>query len=654
MSNEETEIQSGRTSSGPLSKIRQTIREMARPRVLLVAACHVVVFAAAFWIAFGLRFDFAIPQDSYGVFWKSLPYVLALKIAVFFFAGQFHGWWRHVTFADLTALLKTTALALVIVGAVDHFILPYQVPRSVLIIDTILAAGLVGALRSSWRMFQEGVKPAFRAGDGRVALMIGADQASGKLAHQINSHPELGYRIRGFIDRDGNRRGSHLGQIPVLGGEGDLEAIAAQYSASDILVSAENLPGNRLRDINSRCKEANLELKIIPPPEERFNGADRIPIREIQINDLLRREPVKLDTESIERLVAGRAVMVTGAGGSIGSEICRQLLKFHPSDLILVDQAENNVFSIDREVQHVADACGTKLSPCVADVTDRRRMHDIFARLQPALVFHAAAHKHVPLMELNVGEALFNNVIGTKNVADLSDEFGVKRFVMISTDKAVNPTSVMGVTKQLAERYVHSLSQVAAHTEYVAVRFGNVLGSVGSVVPIFQEQIRNGGPVTITDDRMRRFFMTIPEASQLVLQAAAMGRGGEIFVLDMGEPVRIFDLAKDLIRLSGLPRHAIDIEVVGMRPGEKLFEELYFDEEDTLPTEHPKVRAAYHRFCPYSEVRQTIDEIRALMGQPDELIRAKLVDFVPEYLPDGPLRDGPVGEPLEPAASGPS
>lgn len=609
------------------------LRDIIRPRVLLIGAVHVLVFVTALWLAFGLRFDFAIPQDSYRIFLISLPYILAFKTAIFFLSGQFHGWWRHVTFADLTALVRVSFIAFLSVAAIDHFLLPYQVPRTVLILDTIIGIGLLGSLRASWRVFREGLWPRLRADDRRVALIVGVDDSSGIMAHQINSHPELGYRICGFIDLDGKRTGSHLGQIPVLGGEDDLEEIALAIGATDILISAQILTGTRLRQLISRCDGPGLDLKVIPPPEERFNGGNRIPIRDIRISDLLRREPVQLDTDSIEQLITGRTVMVTGAGGSIGSEICRQVLKFSPRALCLVDQAENNAFEIDRELRSVAAACTADLYPCVADVTDTVRMRDIFTRLRPNLVFHAAAHKHVPMMEVNVGEALQNNVLGTRVVADLSDECGVDKFVMISTDKAVNPTSVMGVTKQLAERYIHSLSQVAANTEYIAVRFGNVLGSVGSVVPIFQEQIRQGGPITITDERMERYFMTIPEASQLVLQSAAIGSGGEIFVLDMGEPVRIIDLARDLIRLSGLPRHTIDVAVVGIRPGEKLFEELYFDNEDTLPTKHPKVRAAYHRHYPLSEVRRLIDEIKRWNGKPDDFIRARLSEFVPEYRP---------------------
>ena len=388
------------------------------------------------------------------------------------------------------------------------------------------------------------------------------------------------------------------------------------------------------------CQQADLDLKIIRRLEDRLSGDHRIPIRDIEISDLLRRAPVQLDTKSIGTMLEGRTVMVTGAGGSIGSEICRQALRFNPRILVLVGRGENRIFKVERKLQTLRTA--TTLYTCIASVTDQARMRHIFEEFRPEVIFHAAAHKHVPLMECNIGEAIQNNVGGSKCLADLAHEFGVRNFVFISTDKAVHPSSVMGASKQLAERYVHALSQTSP-TRFTVVRFGNVLGSEGSVVPIFQEQIRRGGPITVTDPRMTRFFMTIPEASQLVLQAAAMGNGGEIFVLEMGEPVKIVDLAHDLVRLSGLPEDAIEICFTGVRPGEKLYEELYFDEEQTLPTSHPKLRAAYHRPYTLAEVRRDIVELQQLLHEPQEVLRRKLREIVPEYVP--PIEDGPAAPP---------
>ena len=348
----------------------------------------------------------------------------------------------------------------------------------------------------------------------------------------------------------------------------------------------------------------------------------------------------------IGNLLEGRRVMVTGAGGSIGSEICRQVMRFNPSELVLVGRGENRIFKIERKL--LGSHASTTLYARIASVTDQPRMRQLFQEHQPEVVFHAAAHKHVPLMETNVGEAIQNNVCGTKCLADLAAEFGVRNFVFISTDKAVHPSSVMGATKHLAERYIHALSQVSA-TRFTSVRFGNVLGSEGSVVPIFQEQIRRGGPITVTDPRMTRFFMTIPEASQLVLQAAAMGNGGEIFVLEMGEPVKIVDLAKDLIRLSGLPENSIEICFTGVRPGEKLYEELYFEDEETLPTSHPKLRAAYHRPYTLAEARPEIAVLERLIHEPQEVIRSKLREIVSEYAPSVPHK--PADAAAEPSAA---
>ncbi len=595
-----------------MGKLGRTTLDLASPRSWVLAAMHLAVFAAAYWLANLIRFEFAIPPESASLFWSSLPRVAGLQLLIFFLLGHLHGWWRYVTFADLTALLRALTVSLFVLATANFFFpLSQQIPRSVLILDWMLVVGMLGAMRASWRMFREVFRPMLNGKDCRWALLVGTDLSNGILAHQIQSYSNLPYRLRGFLATDGTAAGGHMGQIPILGKLEDVQEIAAAYRATDVLVVAGALAGQRLRGLMEACQQGGLNLKIIRSLEDRLEGDSRVPIRDIEINDLLGRDPITLDTENIGRLLEGRRVMVTGAGGSIGSEICRQVIGFHPQSLILVGRGENRIFAIDRELQDVH--ASTVLYSCIGDVTNRDRMDQIFRTHRPEVVFHAAAHKHVPLMEANVGEAIRNNVLGTKCVADLADRYGVLSFVLISTDKAVHPTSVMGATKQIAERDVHTLSQESA-TRFTVVRFGNVLGSAGSVVPIFQEQVRRGGPITVTDPRMTRFFMTIPEASQLVLQAATMGAGGEIFVLEMGEPVRIVDLARDLIRLSGLPEHAIEIAFTGVRPGEKLYEELYFDDEQTLPTSHPKLRAAYHRPYSLAEVRRAIAQLERLLN----------------------------------------
>ena len=357
---------------------------------------------------------------------------------------------------------------------------------------------------------------------------------------------------------------------------------------------------------------------------------DQMPIREVSCDDLLRREPAKLDLAAITKFVSGKSVMVTGAGGSIGSELCRQIMRFEPSEIILLGRGENRIFHIERELRGVDSL--VKLTPKIVNITDKDRLRQVFEDHRPRVVFHAAAHKHVPLVEQNVGEGIINNVLGSKNVADLSDEYGVERFVLISTDKAVNPTSMMGCTKQMAERYCQALD-TRSNTRFISTRFGNVLGSAGSVVPIFQKQIQKGGPITITDRRMTRYFMTIPEATQLVLQAATMGDGGEIFVLEMGKPVKIIDLAQDLIRLAGHAPGSIDIIETGMRPGEKLFEELYYKNEKSLPTPHRQILSSTSRPFLFEKVEAQVDSlIEAAFLSPLE-IRALMHNFIPEFIP---------------------
>jgi FlaA1/EpsC-like NDP-sugar epimerase len=548
----------------------------SRNAVLLVV--HALLFVVSYAVALLLRFDFQPPASEVRLFANTWWAVVAVKLVVFHRFGSFHGWWRYVTFDDMAALLRASAISSTILAAIDFVVFPqFQVSRAVVLLDFCVLMLLVGGLRSSWRIWHEHLRPMMFGHDKLPALIVGHEQGLGLVRH-IHNHPRLNLRIIGFLDDDRAHHGSSLGGIPFLDLPENALRVANDLNVRDVLVMAGSLTGPRLRKLMEDCRFAQVRLKIIPSLDELLTGTGSMQVRDIDINDLLRRQPVQLDTELIRGMLHGHRVLVTGAGGSIGSEICRQIARHDPASLVLVERFENNLFHMERELRAAFPLL--KIFPCVADIRDMERMEAIFQRYQPRILFHAAAHKHVPLMELNAGEAIKNNVLGTAALVDLSEKHEVERFVMISTDKAVNPTSVMGVTKQIAERYVHACSE-ESQTKFVVVRFGNVLASAGSVVPLFQEQIRRGGPVTVTHPDMRRYFMTIPEASQLVLQAATMGKGGEIFVLDMGEPVRILDLATDLIRLSGFSTDEIPIEFTGMRPGEKLFEELYFDEETT-------------------------------------------------------------------------
>jgi FlaA1/EpsC-like NDP-sugar epimerase len=602
-----------------------------RHRVVLLGLAHGVLFGLLYWLAAAIRFDFEIPGQYRVLMFQTLPLVIALKLLTFGLVGHYHGWLTHVSFSDMLALFRASVIATTVLFLANMVPYTANIPRSILFIDFLLTVLAFAALRSAWRAMEESFPNQKQRKRLRAALLVGADRSAGVLAQQIHGHPATGYRIVGFLSTNGERRGQRLGQIRVQGSLEDLPHVAARTKVRHVLVSVGSISGSQLRELKEVCDQNELTLQIIPSLEEVFSGSDTIPVRDIEIDDLLRRAPVQLDDGAIGELLQEKRILVTGAGGSIGSEICRQLIRFQPAELILLGRGENRIFAIEAELRRLSPA--TRLVPVIASITDQEAMRHVFETYRPELVFHAAAHKHVPLMEFNVREAIRNNVTGTRILADLADEFDVRSFVLISTDKAVNPTSVMGTTKHLGERYVNALSSQSS-TCFLVVRFGNVLGSAGSVVPIFREQIRKGGPITITDKRMRRFFMTIPEASQLVLQATSMGKGGEIFVLDMGDPVAIVDLARDMIRLSGLPMDAIEIQFSGVRPGEKLYEELYFGSETSVPTGHPKVRAAMHRPFELDEVRQGLDALEAASLNGNPALKEQLSELVPEYQPD--------------------
>ena len=615
---------------------RRSHAARAAARLLILAA----TFAGAYWLAFAVRSDFTLPATDRTHLLDTLAWVIGVKLVIAVLVRGFLGWIRYVSFYDAIQLARTSVVATTAVFAVDWLVLAGEIPAGVVVLDAVFTLILVGCLRSSGRFYREVIRARLRSrfggGECRPALLVGANRNGVAMANHLIAQARMPVRVVGFLDDDVPAlHGSQLAGIDVLGGLDQAAVMAARTSAKEVLVLAGSLSGDAVRKLMATCNPAALPVKVVANVYDLQGGraGDRgLRLRDVDINDLLRRDPVALDGAALNAFLEDRVVLVTGAGGSIGSEICRQVLRFKPAALLLVERAENSLFHIERELR--AHHPGAKIHGYIADVTDEPRMRQIFAADRPDVLFHAAAHKHVPVMEQNPGEAVKNNVFGTRLVADLSHEFGLKAFVLISTDKAVRPTSVMGLTKQVAERYVHAVSQTSA-TRFVAVRFGNVLASAGSVVPIFQEQIRAGGPVTVTHPDMKRYFMTIPEASQLVLQAGAMGQGGEIFVLEMGEPVKIVDLARDLIRLSGLGPDDIEIAFTGPRKGEKLIEELCSAEEQTLPTPHPKVRVARHRPFPIDEVRQLLAELRELSRNPDPAaIERGLHDRIPEFGPD--------------------
>lgn len=607
---------------------QQSLFTMRLKRWWASLTAHLIAFSSAYAIAFLLRFDFSLGKPEQAILLWTLPWVLALKLVLFYALGSFQARWRFVTLADLTRLALAATAALLVIFAVDYFLIPqFQIPRSVILIDWGLTILSLGGVRSASRIILEHLWPFATTQGKHPVLVIGADSGGEALVREVHTHPKLNYHVVGFLDDNLWYRGSSLSGTPFLGTPEDALEVANKHQVKEIVVITGSLCGKRLRMLLDDCQTAGIKVKMVPPLGKLLSESYKLQVRDVDINDLLRRNPIQLDTASIAQMLQGRTVLVTGAGGSIGSEICRQVLQHEPGQLLMVERAENSMFQIEQELLHSAH--GVSLKPCIADISDVPRLKAIYEAFRPEVVFHAAAHKHVPLMECNVGEAVKNNIFGTRAIASLSEAYHVERFIMISTDKAVNPTSVMGLSKRLAERCIYALAQEAS-TKFVVVRFGNVLGSNGSVVPTFQEQIRRGGPVTITHREMRRFFMTIPEASQLVLQAATLGEGGEVFVLDMGEQVKIIDLANDLIRLSGFNDGEIDLEVVGIRPGEKLYEEICEESENSRPTSHPKVRVIYPQPVNAEMLEHHLEELKPLVNAHESLIRKKLLEIVLE------------------------
>ncbi len=592
---------------------------------------NLLVFIATYYLALVVKGDsFVLKSSSLAIFRQTICWVVAIKLIVLFASRTFRSVGYYASMTELRSIIVNSTFAfasLVLFFPLCDYIGFHiaQPTLSVLFVDLVLTVLIRGGLRVCYRLFFDTVNRVLESDDEPV-LFLGANEICVHTANTLNSRRNTGCRVVGFITLHKEKVGLTGASLPIIGHIDDVVKLAKEREVKTILCVAGVLTGSTFRKIYAECDENGIVLKVVPQVE--FLPDTKLPIREIDVNDLLGRDPIKLDDQKIRELISDRRVLVTGAGGSIGSEICRQLSRFKPKELFLLGRGENRIFFLERELKKLFPEI--KFTPVIANITDAPRIDLIFSQIKPEIVFHAAAHKHVPLMEANVPEAVRNNIYGSKVVADAADKHGAKKFVMISTDKAVNPSSVMGCSKQMAERYVNALAQ-HSQTKFIVTRFGNVLGSAGSVVPIFKEQIRNGGPITITDKRMTRYFMTIPEAAQLVLDAAALGNGGEIFVLDMGKPVKIMDLAKDLIKLSGLPEKTVEIKEVGLRPGEKLYEELYFESEKAIPTTQKKVFAAQHRQFELDLVQAQLDELLAMANEPHEKIREKMREFVPEF-----------------------
>lgn len=610
---------------------------------LLQFALDLVVLIAAFLLAYLLRFDFAVPESELRHWLTRLPSVVLVQFAALILAGVYRFIWRYIGMGEVKAFLNAawwSVLLMLIMrlGLAEHFH-EWRIPLSVIMADTPLAFGGVLGLRVLRRVVYERERKRRKVihssnGQKLPVLLVGAGRAGVLAAREIQSRSDMDLEIKGFVDDDPKKQRSVIQGVKVLGTTQDLPWLVRELGIDHVVISIAFASRRDFRRLLKVCEQIPVRVRVIPGLSEILQGKVQVSrIRDLEIEDLLGRAPVHLDEEGMRRFLAGKTVMVTGVGGSIGSELARQVVRFRPSSLLLVERAEFALFNIEQEL------CDNwpeqSLVPLVADVGDELRMRSIFTTHRPQVVIHAAAHKHVPMMECNTSEAVKNNVFGTRLLGQLSGEFGVDAFVLISTDKAVRPTSVMGASKRVAELVVQDLNQRYL-TRYVAVRFGNVIGSAGSVIPIFREQIRKGGPVTVTHPDMLRYFMTIPEAAQLVLEAGVMGKGGEIFVLDMGEPVRILDLARETITLSGLrPFDDIEIIFTGVRQGEKLFEELEMTEEHLAKTHHPKIFIGKIAAYPEKKVRYALQRLASLArnGQERELRR-----FFNELLPEAHLK----------------
>ena len=569
---------------------------MFTKRRLLVFLVDVVFITTAYVSAFLLRFDFNVSriEGDPNLFLPGFIVVLAVKPLVFLSSKLYRSLWRYASLQDAVEIFKTVFCASVVsFGLLLFFNRTQPFSQAIVILDWLLLFAMMSASRLAWRTYRETYIIPRSGRDRRTSsrtLIVGAGDAGNLLLREIRKQHDSPYGVIGFLDDDPAKQGMRLNGVPVLGALDTLCDMVRKHRIEKVVIAMPSVGKRKIREIVRSCDKARVRVKTLPGIGELIQGQVSVShIKDVEIEDLLGREQVQLDEAGIRRYLAGKKVLVTGAGGSIGSEICRQVARFAPAKIVLLDNAETPLFHIDKEL--TAAWPGLRVIPVLGSVKDAPRVEEVFKEFRPEVVFHAAAYKHVPMMEFNPVEAITNNIGGTRILADTADRYRVADFVMISTDKAVNPTNTMGASKRVAELYVQALAARGSTTRFTTVRFGNVLGSNGSVIPMFKEQIKKGGPVTVTDPRVVRYFMTIPEATQLVLQAGCLGKGGEIFVLDMGEPVLIRELAEELIKLSGLvPYVDIDIRFTGLRPGEKLYEELLLEGEGIKPTLHEKIR----------------------------------------------------------------
>lgn len=622
-------------AAAPGGRLVRRRRGKGRPHVRqLQFLLDLGTLVLAFGLAYLLRYDFQVPKEELDSALVQLPVVLVVQLAAIFLFGISNFIWRYVGMAEikvfaLAAACSSLPVLFLRLGLPERF-QEFRVPLSIIVMDSMLAFGGLLGIRVLRRLVYEADLARRTLGHRkRRVLVVGAGDAGVMIAKEIRAG-QTDLDLIGLVDDNPGSLGGMVSGVSVLGSTGALPELCRQHQIDEVILAINEASRHEIRRIVDICERASTSMRIIPSYHEVVGGSVEVNhLREVRIEDLLGREPVEVDEARLRTMLGGKRVMVTGAGGSIGAEIARQVAQFSPQLLLLVERSEAALFQIHREM--AAGSARGCIEPVLADVGDESRMRTTFANHRPEIVFHAAAHKHVPMVELNCAEAVRNNTLATRRLARLAGDYDVATFVLISTDKAIRPTSVMGATKRLAELVVQSLGR-GYDTRYLAVRFGNVMNSAGSVIPIFNDQIKNGGPVTVTHPEMERYFMTIPEASRLVLQASALGEGGDVLFLDMGEPIRIVDLARDMIVLSGLkPGRDVHIEFIGTRPGEKLFEELEHPSETLAATPHPKILLAQSTSSPPEALDEALEHLAELasLGM-DAEIRESLAALLPE------------------------
>lgn len=591
----------------------------------------VVLINISIFSAYWLRFDGQVQESIILIYKNSFIFITIIKICIFYYFGLYKSLWRYASIRELFTIGIASIIANSLVMAYIY-IMNHPIPRSIFIIACILDIGLIGISRLTYRIFRRYIKErlvSIRNANKKRVLIYGAGDAGAAVLRELKNHKELNSLPVAFIDDNVNKVNTKINGVPVLGTRNNLLNIVKKKKIEEIIIAMPSASRKDIRGIIELCQQSSCNLKILPGVFELINGNVSIKeLRDIKIEDLLGRDPVETNIKEISHYLGNKVVLVTGGGGSIGSELCRQIADLNPKQLLVLDIYENHAYELQQELLNSHKNLDLKV--LIASVRDKKRLEYIFNKYKPDFVFHAAAHKHVPLMEDNPTEAIKNNVFGTLNVVKCAHQNRTENFVLISTDKAVNPTNIMGATKRTAEMIIQFYSRFAV-TKFAAVRFGNVLGSHGSVIPLFRKQIEAGGPVTVTHEEITRYFMTIPEAVQLVIQAGYMSKGGEIFVLDMGEPVKIIDLAKNLIRLSGLKPDDIEIKITGLRPGEKMYEELFMEEENLSKTSHNRIFISKTEFDGYETLQSNLDNLDRLIRNEEENVCEYICNIVTTY-----------------------